>query len=110
MKRIYVISNEDMNDIKIVKSLEDSCVLIDGVTETVRHEIKKKEDGFLEALLVSLAASLVQPVIFSEVKGISGRGFRKAERWYRRKLLVRTTLSRISIFLIISNMNLESFS
>ena len=43
MKRIYVISNEDMNDIiKIVKSLEDSCVLIDGVTETVRHEIKKK--------------------------------------------------------------------
>ena len=81
MKRIYVTSNEDMNDIiKIVKSLEDSCVLIDGVTETVRHEIKKKEDGFLEALLVSLAASLVQPAIFSEVKGISGRGFRKAER------------------------------
>ena len=82
MKRIYVTSNEDMNDIiKIVKSLEDSCVLIDGVTETVRHEInKKKEDGFLEALLVPLTASLVQPVIFSEVKGISGRGFRKARR------------------------------
>ena len=31
-----------MNDIiKIVKSLEDSDVLIDGVTETVKHEIKK---------------------------------------------------------------------
>ena len=40
MKRIYVTSNEDMNDIiKIVKSLEDSCVLSDGVTEIVRHEI-----------------------------------------------------------------------
>ena len=37
------ISNEDMNDIiKIIKSLEDSRVLIYGVTETVKHEIKKK--------------------------------------------------------------------
>ena len=36
------ISNEDMNDIiKIKKSLEDSGVLIYGVTVTVKHEIKK---------------------------------------------------------------------
>ena len=34
------ISNEDINDIiKIIKSLEDLGVLIDGVTETVIHEI-----------------------------------------------------------------------
>ena len=32
------ISNEDMNDIiKIKNSLEDSNVLIDGITETVKH-------------------------------------------------------------------------
>ena len=31
-----------MNDIiKTIKSLEDSGVLIDGVTETVKHEVKK---------------------------------------------------------------------
>ena len=31
-----------MDDIiKIIKSLEDLDVLIDGVTETVKHEIKK---------------------------------------------------------------------
>ena len=37
------MSNEDMNDIiKIIKALEDSGVLIDGVTETVKHEIKKQ--------------------------------------------------------------------
>ena len=31
-----------MNDIiKIIKSLKDLAVLIDGVTETVKHEIKK---------------------------------------------------------------------
>ena len=43
------ILNEDMNDtIKIIKSLEDSNVLIDGTTETVKQEIKnKKVDFFL---------------------------------------------------------------
>ena len=64
------ISNEDMNNIiKTIKSLEDSGVLIDGVTETVKGEIKKQEGGFLGALLAPLAASLVQPVISSAVKG-----------------------------------------
>ena len=42
-----LISNEDMNDIiKIIKWLRDSSVLIDGVTETVKHKINKKV-GFL---------------------------------------------------------------
>ena len=46
--------------IKIIKSLEDSGVLIDGVTETVKHEIKnKQEGGFLGAFLAPLAASVV---------------------------------------------------
>ena len=36
------ISREDMNDIiKIIKALEESGVLIEGVTGTVKHEIKK---------------------------------------------------------------------
>ena len=70
-----------MNDIiKIIESLEDSGVLIDGVTETVKHEIKKQKDRFLGALLVPLAGSIVQPVISSVVKGISGRGVRRAGR------------------------------
>ena len=82
----FFISNVDMNDIiKIIKSLEDSGVLIDGVTETVKHEIKKQEGGFLDALLAPLAASLVQPVISSVVKGISGRGVRRAGRGYMDK-------------------------
>ena len=64
------ISNEDMNDIiKKIKSSEDSGVLIDEVTKTVKHEMKKLERGFLGALLAPLAASLVQPVISSIVKG-----------------------------------------
>ena len=39
------ISNEDMNDIKSIKSLEDSGVLTDWVTETVKHEINKKKQN-----------------------------------------------------------------
>ena len=36
-----------MNDtIKIIKSLEDLGVLIDGITETVKHEIKNKKVVF----------------------------------------------------------------
>ena len=49
-KRVTLfISNKDMNYvIKIIKSLEDSCALIDGVTETVNHKIRKnKRVGFL---------------------------------------------------------------
>ena len=72
-----------MNDIiKIVKPFEHSVVLVDGVTETVKHEIKKQESGFLTALLLPLVASLVQLVISSVVKGISGRGVRRARRGY----------------------------
>ena len=60
------ILNEDMNDImKVIKSLEDSGVLTDGVTETVKHEIKNLEGGFLGAFLTPLFASLVQPVFSS---------------------------------------------
>ena len=68
--------------IKIIKLLEDSRTLIDRVTETLKHEMKKQEGGFLRALLAPLFALLVQPVISSVIKGINGRGFRRSEREY----------------------------
>ena len=83
------ISNENINDIiEILKSLKDSGVLIDEVTETVKYEIKKRK--FLGALLAPFAALLVQPVIPSVVKGISGRGVRKEGRGYIIKLFSST--------------------
>ena len=68
--------------IKIIKSLEHSGVLINGVTETVKHETKKSKGRFVGALLALLAASLVQPVISSVVKSISERGVRREKREY----------------------------
>ena len=72
-----------MNDIiKTIESLDDSGVLIDGITGTVKDEIRKQEGGPLGVLLAPLATWLVKPVISSVVKGISGRGFRRARRCY----------------------------
>ena len=51
------ISNEDMNDIiKIIKSLEDSDVLVEGFTETVKNEKKQKQKGgFLGAFVLTFS-------------------------------------------------------
>ena len=71
-----------MNDIiKTIKSFEDSSVLINGITDTVKHEIKKQEDGCIGAL----AASIMQPVISSLVKGISREEIRIAGGGYMDK-------------------------
>ena len=41
-----IISNKDMDDlIKIVKSLEDSSLLLKGVTESIQNEVKEKKGG-----------------------------------------------------------------
>ena len=52
VKRItLVILNEDMDDIfRIIKSLENLDSLIEGVSETVKHETKNQEGGCLGML------------------------------------------------------------
>ena len=55
-----IISNEEMNDIlKIVQSLEDSNVLLIGITKTIENETKEQKRGFLGILLGTLGASLL---------------------------------------------------
>ena len=55
-----IISNDEINGvIKIVKSLEDSGLLLKGVTETVQNEVKEQKGGFLSMLLGTLGASLL---------------------------------------------------
>ena len=55
-----IISNDEIEDIiNIVKSLEDSGLFLEGVTETVQNEIKEQKGGFLSMLLGTLGASLL---------------------------------------------------
>ena len=52
---ILVTSNEDRDDInKMIKLLENSDVLLDGVSKTIKREIKRQEGGFLVILLVKV--------------------------------------------------------
>ena len=44
---------------KIVQALEDSNILLKGVTKTIEHETKKEKGGFLSMLLGTLGASLL---------------------------------------------------
>ena len=66
-----IISNDEMDDIlKIIKSLEDSGVLLKGVCETIQHEAKEQRGGFLSMLLGTLGASLLGDIL---LKGLSGK-------------------------------------
>ena len=43
-----ITSNEQMNYIiKIVQALEDSNILLKGVTKTIKNETKEQQGGFL---------------------------------------------------------------
>ena len=51
---------KDMDDlIRIVKSLEDSGLLLKVVTKSVQNEVEEQKDGFLCILLGTLGASLL---------------------------------------------------
>ena len=66
------ISNDEIHDIiKIVKSLEDSGLLLKGVTETVQNEVKEQKGVFLSMLLGTLGASLLEDLLIG--KGAIGR-------------------------------------
>ena len=55
-----IISNEEMNYImKIVKCLEESGLLIKGVSETIKNEAKEQKERFLGMLFGTLGASLL---------------------------------------------------
>ena len=55
-----IISNDEIEDIiKIVKPLEDSGLLLKGVTESVQNKVKEEKGGFLSMLLGTLGSSLL---------------------------------------------------
>ena len=55
-----VIEEEDRKDImKIIEALENSGILLKGVSKTIENETKEKRGGFLSMLLGTLGASLL---------------------------------------------------
>ena len=70
-----IISNDEIHDIiKIVKSLEDSGLLLKGVTETVQNEVKEQKGRFLSMLLGTLGASLLGNLLTGWGVSRAGKG------------------------------------
>ena len=57
---------------KIVKSLEDSGLLLKRVSETIQNEEKEQKEGFLSMLLGTLGARLLGNMLSG--KGINRSG------------------------------------
>ena len=74
-----IISNEEMNDIlKIIQALEDSNILLKGVTNTIKNETKEQKGEFLSMLLGTLGASLLGNLL-------TGRGIERVGSGYHSK-------------------------
>ena len=74
-KKLLGSGHNNNTTLKIVKSLEDSGVLLKGVSEAIQHEAKEQRRGFLSMLLSTLGAPLLGDVLS---KGSSGRGVIRA--------------------------------
>ena len=75
-----IISNDEMKDIiKIVKSLEDSGLLLKGVSETIQNEAKEQKRGFLSMSLGTLGASLLGNILAGKgaIAKRQGRGINR---------------------------------
>ena len=55
--------------LKIIKSLEDSGILLDGITETVKNEVKEQKGGFLSMLLGTLSVSFLGDLLTKNFSG-----------------------------------------
>ena len=74
-----IVEQEDMNDIiKIIETLENSGILLKGVTKTIENETKEQREGFLSMLLGTLGASLLGNLLTGKGMIRAGKGIVKA--------------------------------
>ena len=75
-----------MNDImKIVQALEDSNILLKGVTKKIKNETKEQKGGFLSMLLGTLGASLLGNLLAGKETVIAGERIVRAGYGYNFK-------------------------
>ena len=88
---MLIISNDEMKDIiEIVKSLEDSSLLPEGVSETIQNKAKEKRGEFLSMLLGTLGASLLGNILAGKGKNRAGEGIVRAGYENKKGQKIRT--------------------
>ena len=81
------IEEEDMQDIiKIIKELENSDILLKGVSKTIENEIKEQKGGFLSMLLGTLGATLLGNLLTGTGIMRAGDGIVRAGEGSKKKL------------------------
>ena len=70
-----IISNQDLYEtMQIIQALEDSGILLKGVTETTKNELKSQNGVTLYMLLGTLGASLLGNLLSGKGLYRSGKG------------------------------------
>ena len=74
-KTTSIIYNEEINDImELIKCLEESGLLIKGVSKTIKNNAKEQNGGFLSMLLATLDASLLRNISADKGSIIAAKG------------------------------------
>ena len=93
-----------MKDItEIVKSLEDSGLLLKGVSKTIQNEAKEQKRGFLSMLLGTLGESLLGNILAGKGMHRAGEGIVRAG--YGKKKVRKTSTKNKIIFNATSSIN-----
>ena len=95
---------------KIVQTLEDSNILLKGVTKTIKNETKEQKGGFLSMLLGTLGASLLRNLLSGKgiVRAGSGRRFLSSSTSYgnqKGKGIAELVMEKNEIFNAVSSFN-----
>ena len=83
-----IIEEEDMQDIiKIIKELENSDILLKGVSKTIENELKEQRGGFSSMLLGTLGASLLGNLLTGKgiIRAGEGKGIVRAGEGSKKK-------------------------
>ena len=93
-----IIEEEDMKDImKIIEALENSGILLRGLSKTIENETKEQRGGSLSMFLETLGASLLGNLLTG--KGImrAGDGIVRAGSGSKSKKKTKSTITFSSI-------------
>ena len=63
-----IISDEEMNIMKIIKSLQESGLILKAVSQKIKNEAKEQKRGFLGMLLGTLGASILKNLLTGKSK------------------------------------------
>ena len=79
---------------KIVQALEDSGILLKGVTETIKNETKEQNGWFLSMLLGTLAAPLLGNLLTGKGTVRAGEGTMRAGEGIKKSINAASSFNK----------------